>query len=72
MKQNSTSDKTTAAKLPELQKLSQFSTYEEVKDCGQRNFSTKWVITNKKGQTKAMLVVPGLKKNLLCLGNVPR
>ena len=37
---------TTAAKLVELQKLSQFHTYDEVKDCGQQTLSTRWVITN--------------------------
>lgn len=47
MKQNSVSDENTAAKLVELQKLNQFHTYEEVKDCGQQTLSTRWVITNR-------------------------
>ena len=62
MKQNSASDETTAAKLVELQKLNQFHTYEEVKDCGQQTLSTRWVITNKEGQTKARLVVRGFEE----------
>ena len=54
-------DDTTAAKLVELQKLSQFYTYDEVKDSGQQTFSTRWVIINK-GQTKARLVVRGFEE----------
>ncbi|MCG7877701.1 MAG: reverse transcriptase domain-containing protein, partial [Candidatus Thiodiazotropha endolucinida] len=62
MKQNSICDDTTAAKLAELQKLNQFHTYEEVKDCGQQTLSTRWVITTKEGQTKARLVVRGFEE----------
>ena len=45
------------AKENELEKLAQFETYEEVADCGQKVLSTRWVITNKDGKTKARLVV---------------
>ena len=55
-------DDTTTVKLVELQKLSQFHTYDEVKDCGQQTLSTRWVITNKEGQTKARLVVSGFEE----------
>ena len=55
-------DDTTAAKLVELQKLSQFHIYDEVKDYSQQTLSTRWVITNKEGQTKARLVVRGFEE----------
>ena len=44
-----------------LEKLAQFQTYEEVKDCGQKALSTRKVITYNNGQTKAILVVRGFK-----------
>ena len=61
-KQNNISSEDTSAKLAELQKLRHFNTYQEVKDCGQQTLSTKWVITNKEGQTKARLVVRGFEE----------
>ena len=41
------------AKDIELEKLIQFQTYEEVANKGQKTLSTRWVITEKNGQTKA-------------------
>ena len=61
-KQNNISSEDTSAKLAELQKLRHFNTYQEVKDCGQQTLSTRWVITNKEGQTKARLVVRGFEE----------
>ena len=61
-KQNNISSEDTSAKLAELQKLRNFDTYQEVKDCGQQTLSTRWVITNKEGQTKARLVVRGFEE----------
>ena len=52
----------TAAKLTELQKLKDFDTYEEIKNCGQYTLSTRWVITEKDGQLKARLVVRGFEE----------
>ena len=46
----------------ELEKLAQFETYEEVSDCGQKVLSTRWVISNKDGKTKARLVVRGFEE----------
>ena len=65
LKQNSISSEQTSAKLAELQKLQQFNTYEEVKDCGQQTLSTRWVITDKEGQTKARLVVRGFEEEFM-------
>lgn len=65
LKQDSGSNEATAAKLTELQKLCHFNTYEEVKDCGQYTLSTRWVITNKDGQTKARLVVRGFEEEFI-------
>ena len=41
------------AKENELDKLAQFETYEKVFNYRQKMLSTKWVITNKDGNTKA-------------------
>ena len=41
------------AKENELDKLSQFNSYEEVEASGQEILSTRWVITTKEGKTKA-------------------
>ena len=57
------------AKENELEKLAQFETYEEVADCGQKVLSTRWVITNKDGKTKAGLVVRGFEERDL---EIPR
>ena len=57
------------AKENELEKLAQFETYEEVADCGQKVLSTRWVITNKDGKTKARLVVRGFEERDL---EIPR
>ena len=65
LKQNTISSKDTSAKLAELQKLQHFNTYQEVKDCGQQTLSTRWVITNKEGQTKARLVVRGFEEEFM-------
>ena len=62
---------TTEAKVPELFKLKQFNTYEEVKNCGQYTLSTRWVITKKDGQIKARLVVRGFKEELMMRRNSP-
>ena len=53
----------------DIEKLVQFDTYEEVNDNGQRVLSTRWVITNKNGQTKARLVVRGFEEKDL---EIPR
>ena len=50
------------AKDIELEKLIQFQTYEEVANKGQKTLSTRWVITDKNGQTKARLVVRGFEE----------
>ena len=52
----------TEAKLTELEKLCNFDTYQEVQDCGQYTLSTRWVITDKDGKTKARLVVRGFEE----------
>ena len=52
----------TEAKLTELEKLCHFDTYQEVQDCGQYTLSTRWVITDKDGKTKARLVVRGFEE----------
>ena len=57
------------AKENELEKLAQFETNEEVADCGQKVLSTRWVITNKDGKTKARLVVRGFEERDL---EIPR
>ena len=57
------------AKENELEKLAQFETYEEVADCGQKVLSTRWVITNKDGKTKARLIVRGFEERDL---EIPR
>ncbi|CAG2239162.1 unnamed protein product [Mytilus edulis] len=51
------------AKQLELQKLRQFNTYEEVEDGGQKTISTRWVITNKNGETRARLVARGFEEH---------
>ena len=55
-------NKITEAKLTELEKLCHFDTYQEVQDCGQYTLSTRWVITDKDGKTKARLVVRGFEE----------
>ena len=45
LKAEAQSDEYTVAKEPELQKLKQFDTYEEVKDSGQCTLSTRLSIT---------------------------
>ena len=50
------------AKDNELEKIAQFQTYEEVANKGQKTLSTRWVITDKGGQTKARLVVHGFEE----------
>ena len=50
------------AKENELDKLAQFETYEEVFNCGQKTLSTRWVVTNKDGNSKARLVVRGFEE----------
>ena len=49
----SVSKETIIAKENELNKLALFDTYQEVTDCGQKPLSTRWVVTNKDGNTKA-------------------
>jgi transposase InsO family protein len=44
------------AKLAELQKLKEFGTYVELKDCGQNTLSTRWVITTKMNRQKPVLL----------------
>ena len=68
-KQKSESEEIVSAKVNELEKLVQFDTYEEVNDNGQKVLSTRWVITNKNGQTKARLVVRGFEEKDL---EIPR
>ena len=68
-KQKSESEEIVSAKVNELGKLVQFDTYEEVNDNGQKVLSTRWVITNKNGQTKARLVVKGFEEKDL---EIPR
>lgn len=50
------------AKMTELEKLKHFSTYEEVEDVGQYKISTRWVITENKGNVKARLVARGYEE----------
>ena len=50
------------AKENELDKLAQFETYEEVFNYGQITLLTRWVITNKDGNTKARLVGRGFEE----------
>ena len=59
----------TIAKKNELHKLAEFNTYEKIAECGQRTLSTRWVITNKEGKTKARLVVRGFEEKDL---EIPR
>ena len=68
-KQKSESEEIVSAKLNELEKLVQFDTYEEVNDNGQKVLSTRWVITNKNGPTKARLAVRGFEEKDL---EIPR
>ena len=65
----SESKEVTIAKENELNKLAQFDTYQEVTDCGQKPLSTRWVVTNKDGNTKARLVVRGFEEKDL---EIPR
>ena len=64
LKQNSISSEETSANLAELQKLQQFNTYEEVKDCGQQTLSTRWVNQIKRGRQRQGLLYGDSKKNL--------
>ena len=57
------------SKANELNKLALFDTYQEVTDCGQNPLSTRWVVTNKDGNTKARLVVRGFEEKDL---EIPR
>ena len=57
------------AKENELDKLTQFGTYEEVVNSGQKTLSTRWVITTKDRNTKARLVVRGFEEKYL---EIPR
>ena len=59
---NSASNSVENAKDKELEKLAQFQTYEEVANKGQKTLSTRWVITDKGGQTKTRLVVRGFEE----------
>ena len=68
-KQKPESEEIVSAKVNELEKLVHFDTYEEVNDHGQKVLSTRWVITNKNGQTKARLVVRGFEEKEL---EIPR
>jgi len=63
LKRTTGNEDTGAAKCVELQKLYHFETYEEVNDNGQQTLSTRWVITNKDGRTKARLVVRGFEED---------
>ena len=49
------------AKEIELEKLAQFQTYEEVANKGHKALTTRWVISDKHGQTKARLAVRGFE-----------
>ena len=69
LKQNIIIGKDTSAKLAELHKLQHFNTYQNVKDCGQQTLFTRWVITNKEGQTKACLVVRGFEEEFMHAGD---
>ena len=55
-------DEITAAKLMELEKLHHFKTYVDMPYNGQTTLSTRWVITERNGQTKARLVVRGFEE----------
>ncbi|CAC5360728.1 unnamed protein product [Mytilus coruscus] len=59
------------AKQLELEKLKQFNTYEEVEDGGQKTISTRWVITNKNGDTRARLVVWGFEEQSFIPKDIP-
>ena len=65
LKNSNVNDDVSEAKIAELQKLRQFNTYEEVKECGQSTLSTRWVITTKDEKTKARLVVRGYEEEFL-------
>ena len=52
------------AKQNELQRLSDFGTYDEVKNHGQKTISTRWVITSKEGTTKVHLIAKGFQGKL--------
>ena len=59
------------AKEVELHKLKQFDTYEDVKDTGQKTVSTRWVITNKNGETRARLAARGFEEKSLISKDSP-
>ncbi|CAG2204921.1 unnamed protein product [Mytilus edulis] len=60
------------AKQLELEKLKQFNTYEEVEDGGQKTISTRWVITNKNGDTRARLVARGFEEQSFIPKDIPK
>ena len=51
------------AKEVELQKLRDFSTYEDVDDLGQCVISTTWVLWRKGSETRARLVARGFEED---------
>ena len=53
----------------ELDKLTQFGTYEEEVNSGQKTLSTRWAITTKDRNTKARLIVRGFEEKDL---EIPR
>lgn len=59
------------AQQTELEKLTEFDTYEEVQDNGQNALSTRWVITNKDSKVKARLVVRGFEEATLAQSDSP-
>ena len=62
---------TTEAILAELQKLRQFETCEEVKNCGKYTLSTRLVITKKDEKMKKRLVVRGFEEEFMMRGDSP-
>jgi len=59
------------AKQEELRRLSDFGTYDEVENHGQKTISTRWVITSKEGNTKARLVARGFEENYFIMSDSP-
>ena len=49
----SESEEVTIVKENEVNTLALSDTYQDVTDCGQKPLSTRWVVTNKDGNTKA-------------------
>ena len=50
-------------KLDELEKLSDFGTYNKVENHGQKTILTRWVISSKEGTSKAGLVANNFEEN---------